>query len=123
MAVLVEELTAKVLCASNRARSSGAVQPAALKIASLKETQAWLATLPHVSEDPDLRKIQAAVDVLLKPRRDPVLRLCEPWGQARRTNGQRLTLAVLIDELAQKVLAASRRAQHHVTQSGPRCGS
>ncbi len=47
-----------------------------------------------------------------------MFRICAPWGQAQKRSGQKLTLAVVVDELAEKVLDASRRAQHHVTQSG-----
>ena len=104
--------------ASEVTRTVRDVQHGALGNATQKERQAWLSKLPHVSEDPDLRKIQAAVNVLLKPRRDPVFRICAPWGQAQKRSGQKLTLAVVVDELAEKVLDASRRAQHHVTQSG-----
>ena len=65
-------------------------------------------TLPDVSEDVELRRIQEAVQVLQKPTKQAVERICAQWQQ----------LAVIVEELTENVFDSSNRAQRRVATRG-----
>ena len=91
--------------AAQPASSGGAAQPAhddeaMLNFDSLSEVGAWLETLPHVGRDAQLRMIQEAVQVLRKPTKQAVERICAQW-QARKRNLKHLPVAVIVEELTE----------------------
>ena len=90
------------------------------KFTSLSQTLAWLKTLPDVSEDVELRRIQEAVQVLQKPAHQAVVRICAQWQQAQMRNRKHSPVAVIVEELTENVLDAGNRAQRRVAA---RCGA
>ena len=88
------------------------------KFTSLTQTREWLKTLPDVSEDVELRRIHEAVHVLEKPTQQALKRICAQWQQAQKKNRKELPLAVIVEELTEKVLDASNRAQRRVPRRG-----
>ena len=88
------------------------------KLTSLTQTREWLKTLPDVSEDVELRRIHEAVHVLEKPTQQAVERICAQWQQAQWKNHKHLPVAVIVEELTEKVLDASNRAQRRVPRRG-----
>ena len=88
------------------------------KFTSLSQTRAWLKTLPDVSEDVELRRIQEAVHVLQKPTRQALERICAQWQQAQMRNRKHLSVALIVRELTENVLDASNRAQRRVATRG-----
>ena len=77
----------------------------------LSEVGAWLETLRDVEGDAELRRIQEAVQALKKPSKESVFPICAAWQQAKRRNQKNLTVAVVVEELTEKVLAASHGAK------------
>ena len=83
----------------------------------LSEVGAWLETLPDVEGNAELRRIQEAVQALEKPTQQSVFPICAAWQQAEKRNGKNLTVDVVVEELTEKVLAASNAAQRRVERS------
>ena len=115
--VLAQELTAKVLAASNVAlrrweKRRSAEQPhdehASSKCTSIREVEEWLASLEDIAENEELRKIHLAVEFLNKPADKQVKNICAVWGeQKQKKNGKKLKLTEFAAELTEKVLATS----------------
>ena len=109
--------------AAQPASSGGAAQPAhddeaMLNFTSLSEVGAWLETWPHVGGDAELRMIEEAAQVLQKPTQQAVERICAQWQQAQMRNRTHLPVIVIVEELTEKVLDASNRAQRRVATRG-----
>ena len=85
---------------------------------TLSQAQAWLKTLPDVSEDVELRRIQETVQVLQKPTHQALVHICAQWQQAQKRKGKHLPVAVIVQELTLKVLDASNSAQRRVATRG-----
>ena len=83
----------------------------------LRDVVAWLETLLDVVGNAELRMIQEAVQALEKPTKESVFPICAAWQQAKKSNQKNLTVAVVAEELTEKVLAASNVAQHRVERS------
>ena len=66
------------------------------KFTSLSQTRAWLKTLPDVSEDVELRRIQETVQVLQKPTHQALVHICAQWQQAQQRKGKHLPVAVIV---------------------------
>ena len=73
----------------------------------LREVGAWLETSPRVGMDAELRRIQEAVQVMQKPTKQAVHHICAQWQQAQKRNCMKLEVAVIAEELTQKVFNAS----------------
>ena len=140
VAVVAEEVVEKVLAASNATqrrveRSSGAAQPAAssgvaqpahddevsLKFTSLREVGTWLEILPDGRGNAELRRIQEAVEDLKKLTQQSVFPICAAWQQTNKRTRKNLTVAVLAEELTEKVsMQAMQRSCEESGGSGPR---
>ena len=68
--------------------------------------------LPDVEGSAELQKIKAALPILENPKGKQHLlqMMCAQWGQEQKRNQNKLTVAVLAQELTAKVLAASNVA-------------
>ena len=75
---------------------------------SLSQAQAWLKTLPDVSEDVELRRIQEAVQGLQKPTQQAVEHICAQWQQATKHSqrGETSTCAFVFVRLPLRPRAA-----------------
>ena len=69
-----------------------------LNVTSLSEVGALLKTLPQVGGDAELRMIQEAAQVLQKPTKQAVERICAQWQQAQMRNRKHFPVAVIIQE-------------------------
>jgi histone H3/H4 len=76
----------------------------------ISEVGAWLETLPDVEGNAELRRIQEAVQTLDKPTKQSVLTICAAWQQAKKRNGKKLPVAVVVDHLCGVASSAAQPA-------------